>query len=276
MSSNELFDSSNSGVLNKNSNSLNVGSNELNSNLNVSNSESRVAVVTGSSRGIGAEIVKRLASNGYNVVLNYNSSFENAQEICSMFDNVYMFKADVSNVSDVKKLIDFTFERFKRIDLLVNNAGCDLIKMISDTSFDEFDKLIKTNLYSAYFASKFASEIMVRAKSGNIINISSIWGNAGSSMETAYSVSKAGIDGLTKSLAKELGPSNIRVNSIAPGIIDTSMNSFLSDEELSSIVSDIPLERVGTCKDVADVVMMLETCSYITGQVIAVNGGWDI
>lgn len=276
MSSNELFDSSNSGVLNKNSNSLNVGSNELNSNLNVSNSESRVAVVTGSSRGIGAEIVKRLASNGYNVVLNYNSSFENAQEICSMFDNVYMFKADVSNVSEVKKLIDFTFERFKRIDLLVNNAGCDLIKMISDTSFDEFDKLIKTNLYSAYFASKFASEIMVRAKSGNIINISSIWGNAGSSMETAYSVSKAGIDGLTKSLAKELGPSNIRVNSIAPGIIDTSMNSFLSDEELSSIVSDIPLERVGTCKDVADVVMMLETCSYITGQVIAVNGGWDI
>lgn len=276
MGSNEVLDCSNSRVLNKNSCSLNVDSSDLKSNLIAGSSCSKVAVVTGSSRGIGAEVVKRLASSGYNVVLNYNSSFESAKEICKKFNNVYMFKADVSEVSEVKKLIDFSFEKFKRIDLLVNNAGCDLIKMISDTSFDEFDKLMKTNLYSAYFASKFASEIMVKAKSGNIINISSIWGNTGSSMETAYSVSKAGIDGLTKSLAKELGPSNIRVNSIAPGIIDTSMNSFLSDEELSSIVSDIPLERIGTCKDVADVVMMLENCSYITGQVIAVNGGWDI
>lgn len=240
------------------------------------NIEPKVAIVTGSSRGIGAEIVKILASNGYNVVLNYNSSFDSAKEICDNFDNVCMFQADVSSVSEVKKLIDFAFSKFRKIDLLVNNAGCDLIKLISDTSFEEFDKLLKTNLYSAYFASKFASEIMCRQKSGHIINISSIWGNTGSSMETAYSVSKAGIDGLTKSLAKELGPSNIRVNSIAPGIIDTSMNAFLSTDELSSIVEDIPLERVGTCKDVADTVIMLEKCSYITGQVIAVNGGWNI
>ena len=135
---------------------------------------------------------------------------------------------------------------------------------------------MKTNLYSAYFASSYASDFMIKEKQGNIINISSIWGQIGGSMETAYSVSKAGLDGLTKSLAKELGPSNIRVNSIAPGIIDTSMNNFLNETELSEIENDIPLERIGTPEDVANTVLMLEKCDYITGQVIAVNGGWNI
>lgn len=236
----------------------------------------KVSIVTGSSRGIGAKIVEKLASNGYNVVLNFNSSYFEAKKICDQFDNVCMFKADVSNVSEVKSLVDFTIQKFGKIDLLVNNAGCDLVKTISDTSFDDFDKVIKTNLYSAYFASKFVSDCMVREKSGHIINISSIWGETGASMETAYSVSKAGVDGLTKSLAKELAPSNIRVNSISPGIIDTSMNDFLNNDELKSIVNDIPLEKVGSCCDIADAVLMLEKCSYITGQVIRVNGGWYI
>lgn len=236
----------------------------------------KVAIVTGGSRGIGAEIVKTLAVNGYNVILNYNNSVKKAKEIELNYSNVFSFKADVSNANEIEKLINFAIDKFGKIDLLVNNAGIDLYKSINDTTFDEFDVLMKTNLYSAYFASKFASKAMINAKSGNIINISSIWGKVGASMETAYSVSKAGLDGLTKSLAKELGPSNIRVNSIAPGIIDTDMNKFLNKDELNSIKEDIPLERIGKTSDVADAVLMLENCNYITGQVISVNGGWYI
>jgi 3-oxoacyl-[acyl-carrier protein] reductase len=239
-------------------------------------SESKVAVVTGSSRGIGAAIAKALAENGYNVILNYNKSKNLAEEIADDYDNVVTFKADVSKVSEVKKLINFAIDNFGKIDLLVNNAGVDLYKSINETTLEEFDNVMKTNLYSAYFASSYASDFMIKEKQGNIINISSIWGQIGGSMETAYSVSKAGLDGLTKSLAKELGPSNIRVNSIAPGIIDTSMNNFLNETELSEIENDIPLERIGTPEDVANTVLMLEKCDYITGQVIAVNGGWNI
>lgn len=238
--------------------------------------DSKVCIVTGASRGIGAEIARLLAGNGYEVVLNYNLSYELAKAISDEFDNVHIFKADVSNVTEMKALVDFALNKFSKIDLLVNNAGCDLIKTINDTSFEDFDRVMKTNLYSAYFMCKFVSESMIREKHGNIINISSIWGSIGASMETAYSVSKAGVDGLTKALAKELGPSGIRVNSISPGIVDTSMNSFLTEDERKDIESEIPLERIGTCKDVADTVLMLEKCPYITGQVIGVNGGWNI
>ena len=147
---------------------------------------------------------------------------------------------------------------------------------MSDTSDSDFDTVLRNNLYSAFYLSKEVSPYMINAKSGLIINISSIWGIVGASCEMAYSVSKAGLDAMTKSLAKELGPSNIRVNSIAPGIIDTDMNSFLSKEELSEIVNDIPLERIGLPSDVADTVLFLDKNSYITGQVIQVTGGWNL
>lgn len=240
------------------------------------NIESKVAIVTGGSKGIGASIVKKLAQNGYIVVLNYNKSEKEAKEIEDKFDNVYVFKADISNYDEVKAVIDFTINKFKKIDLLINNAGIDLIKTINDTKIEEFDKILKTNLYSAFYTSKEVSKYMINNKSGKIINISSIWGIIGASCEMAYSVSKAGLDAMTKSLAKELGPSNIQVNSIAPGIIDTDMNKFLSKEEKEQIISEIPLEHIGNVEDVADCVLFLANANYITGQVIQVNGGWNI
>lgn len=236
----------------------------------------KVAIVSGGSRGIGASIVETLASSGFDVVLNYRFSADKANNIASKFSNVVTFQADVSDHAQVKSLVDFTISKFGRIDLLVNNAGIDFINTLSDTSDSDFDKVLKNNLYSAFYLSKEVSPYMINAKSGLIINISSIWGIVGASCEMAYSVSKAGLDAMTKSLAKELGPSNIRVNSIAPGIIDTDMNSFLSKEELSEIVNDIPLERIGLPSDVADTVLFLEKSSYITGQVIQVTGGWNL
>lgn len=240
------------------------------------NTTKKVAIVTGGSRGIGAEIVKTLAKNGYNVVLNYNHSEKEAKEIASNFSNVEIFKANVANYEEIKKLIEFTISKFGQIDLLVNNAGIDLIKTITETSYEEFDNIMKTNLYSAFLASKEASNYMIKEKSGSIINISSIWGITGASCEVAYSISKAGMDGLTKSLAKELGPSNIRVNSIAPGIIDTDMNKTFTESEKKEITNAIPLGKIGTPKDVADCLLFLAENTYITGQVIEINGGWNI
>lgn len=236
----------------------------------------KVAIVSGGSRGIGASIVETLASSGFDVVLNYRFSANKANDIASKFSNVVTFQADVTDHAQVKSLVDFTISKFGRIDLLVNNAGIDFINTLSDTSDSDFDMVLRNNLYSAFYLSKEVSPYMINAKSGLIINISSIWGIVGASCEMAYSVSKAGLDAMTKSLAKELGPSNIRVNSIAPGIIDTDMNSFLSKEELSEIVNDIPLERIGLPSDVANTVLFLDKNSYITGQVIQVTGGWNL
>ena len=236
----------------------------------------KVAIVTGGSRGIGANIVKNLADNNYDVVFTYLNSEKESFEIDTNYANAYCFKADVSKEEDIKNLVSFTLNKFKKCDLLINNAGIDLLKTISDTTTEDFEKVLKTNLYSAFWLSKEISKIMVNQKSGHIINISSIWGSIGASCETAYSISKAGMDGLTKSLAKELGPSNIRVNSISPGIINTKMNSFLSEEDRKEIIDEIPLGRIGEAKDIADAVLMLDKCTYITGQIIGVNGGWHV
>ena len=240
------------------------------------NMQTKVAIVTGSSRGIGAEIVKTLSSNNYNVILNYNKSKELAEKISKEFKNVYLFKADVSNYVNVKNLIDFAITKFGKIDLLVNNAGIDLVKTITDTTPQDFDNVLKTNLYSAFYTSKEVSKYMINQKSGHIINISSIWGITGASCEMAYSVSKAGLDAMTKSLAKELGLSNIRVNSIAPGIIDTEMNSFLTEKEKNELYEEIPLKKMGTTNDIASCVLFLENNPYITGQILQVNGGWNM
>ena len=240
------------------------------------NIQTKIAIVTGASRGIGAEIVKTLSKNNYTVVLNYNKSKNLAEKIANEFANVYTFKTDVSKYDEVQHLIDFTINKFGRIDLLVNNAGIDLIKPINDTSLEDFDNVLKTNLYSAFYSSKEASKYMINQKSGHIINISSIWGLIGASCEMAYSVSKAGLDAMTKSLAKELGLSNIRVNSIAPGIIDTEMNSFLSEDEKKDLYKEIPLGKMGTKKEVANCVLFLENNPYITGQILQVNGGWNM
>ena len=240
------------------------------------NIANKVAIVTGGAKGIGASIVKKLAQNGYNVILNYNKSESQAKAIENEFSNVYIFKANVSNYEEVKSLVDFTINKFGKIDLLVNNAGIDLVKTINDTSIEDFDNILKNNLYSAFYTSKEVSKYMINSKAGKIINISSIWGIIGASCEMAYSVSKAGVDAMTKSLAKELGPSNIQVNSIAPGIIDTDMNKFLSEEEKKQIIEEIPLEHIGKTEDIAETVLFLSNSDYITGQVVQVNGGWNV
>ena len=240
----------------------------------------KTVIVTGGSRGIGAAIVVELAKNNYNVVLNYNNSEEKAKKIQKELKeqgiNIEIFKADVSKREDVKKLVKFTIEKYNNIDILINNAGIDQIKPFMDITNEDWNKIIQTNLNSVFYCSQEVLKNMIHNKKGCIINISSIWGITGASCEVAYSVSKAGIDGMTKALAKEMGLSNIRVNSIAPGIVDTDMNKELSFEELQELKNEIPLGRVAAPEEIVKSVKWLIDDEYVTGQIISVNGGWNI
>lgn len=240
----------------------------------------KTVIVTGGSRGIGAAIVVELAKNNYNVVLNYNNSEEKAKktqkELKEQGINIEIFKADVSKREYVKKLVNFTIEKYNNIDILINNAGIDQIKPFMDITNEDWNKIIQTNLNSVFYCSQEVLRNMIHNKKGCIINISSIWGITGASCEVAYSVSKAGIDGMTKALAKEMGLSNIRVNSIAPGIVDTDMNKELSFEELQELKNEIPLGRVAAPEEIVKSVKWLIDDEYVTGQIISVNGGWNI
>lgn len=234
----------------------------------------KVVVVTGGSRGIGAEIVKFLAKLGYKVVLNYNKSESYAQDVKKELNNVEIFKADVSKKEEANALIDFAIKKYGKIDVLINNAGIAQTKLFTEITDEDWNNIINTNLNSAFYCSREAVKNMIHNKSGLIINISSIWGITGASCEVAYSTSKAAINGFTKALAKELGPSNIRVNAIAPGIINTEMNSYLSEDELKNIKEEIPLEKIGDPVDIAKCVKWLIEDNYTTGQIISINGGW--
>ena len=233
----------------------------------------KVVVVTGSSRGIGANIVKTLAKKGYRVILNYNKSENYAQNVQKELINVDIFKADVSKKEEAVSLINFAIEKYGKIDVLINNAGISQSKLFTDLTDEDWNNIINSNLNSAFFCSREAAKNMIHNKSGLIINISSIWGITGASCEVAYSTSKAALNGFTKALAKELGPSNIRVNAIAPGIINTDMNNYLSNEELESIKEEIPLERIGETIDISKCVEWLIKDNYTTGQIISINGG---
>lgn len=240
----------------------------------------KVVVITGGSRGIGAEIVKKLAGDKYRVILNYNKSEKEAKKIKEDLQknniNIEIFKADVSKREEVKELIDFAINKFGKIDVLINNAGISQAKLFTDLTDEDWNNMIQTNLTSVFYCTQEAIKNMISRKEGLIINISSIWGVTGSSCEVHYSVAKAGIDGMTKALAKEVGPSNIRVNSIAPGIIDTDMNKAYTDEEIKDIIEDIPLNKIGKKVDIARCVEWLIEDEYTTGQVISINGGWLI
>ena len=240
----------------------------------------KTAIITGGAQGIGRAISIVLAKNGYNVVINYNNSEKEALELKKYIENnngiAEVFKADLTKREEAKNLIEFTIEKFKKIDVLINNAGISLIKLFTDYTDEDWSKIINSNLYSAFCTTQEAVKFMIDKKQGCIINISSIWGEVGASCESLYSVSKAGVDALTKSLAKELGPSNIRVNSIAPGIINTRMNKHLSNEEIKDIEEEIPLEKIGKPEDIAKCVEWLVDDNYTTGQIISINGGWSI
>ena len=241
---------------------------------------SKVAIVTGGAKGIGAEIVRTLAENGYIVILNYNNSKVQAEELKNEMlqkgFNIEVVKADVSNRNEVNSLIEFAIKKFKKIDILVNNAGISLEGLFTDVSEEMWQKIINVNLNSVFNCTQEVLKYMIKEKSGRIINISSIWGETGASCEVAYSTTKAAINGMTKALAKEVGLSNIRVNAIAPGIINTEMNSRLSYEELEQIKEQIPLNRIGNTKDIARCVKWLVEDEYTTGQIISINGGWYI
>lgn len=239
----------------------------------------KTIIVTGGSRGIGAAIVKELAKD-YNIVLNYNNSEEAAKQIQKELKekgiNIEIFKADVSKREEVKELVKYSLDKFKNIDVLINNAGIAQSKLFLDITDEDWNKMMQVNLNSVFYCTQEVLENMIHNKKGCIINISSIWGLTGASCEVHYSVAKAGIDGMTKALAKELAPSNIRVNSIAPGIIATDMCSDYSEEEIQEINNEIPLGRFGEGIDIAKCAKWLIEDNYTTGQVISPNGGWVV
>ena len=240
----------------------------------------KTVIVTGGSRGIGAAIVKELAEENYNIVLNYNKSEEAAKQIQEELKekgiNIEIFKADVSKREEVKALVQFAIDKFNNIDVLINNAGIAQEKSFMDITDEDWNRMLQVNLNSVFYCTQEVLENMIHNKKGCIINISSIWGITGGSCEVHYSVAKAGIDGMTKALAKELAPSNIRVNSIAPGIIATDMCMDYTEEEIKEINSQIPLGKFGEGIDIAKCAKWLIEDNYTTGQVISPNGGWVI
>ena len=238
----------------------------------------KTVIVTGGARGIGKAIVLSLAEVGYKVVLNYNKSEKEALEIKELLTEkgqiVEIYKADVSKKEEVEGLVNFTIQKFGKVDVLINNAGIYNFNLIQDIEEAEWDEIINTNLKSVFLCSQAVIKDMLKRKDGLVINISSIDGEKGAAGEVHYVASKAGIDGITKALARELGPSNIRVNSIAPGAINTDMNKDITDEDWKVVIDETPLRKLGKPEDVAKCVKWLIDDEFMTGQVISINGGW--
>lgn len=239
----------------------------------------KCAVITGATRGIGREIALKYASLGANIVINYRSSDAEAVELKNELEklgvNTLIVKADVSDFEQASNLINEAKNTFGKIDILVNNAGITKDTLIIRMTEEDFDKVIEVNLKGAFNCLRAVSPIMLKQKSGKIINMSSVVGLLGNPGQVNYCASKAGVIGMTKSLARELGSRNINVNAIAPGFIDTDMTKVLTDEQKKSMLSQVPLKRLGSTEDVANLAAFLasDQSNYITGQVISVDGG---
>jgi len=242
--------------------------------------EKKTVFITGASRGIGRSIALKFAAQGYHVLINCRIS---ADELAAVRDEILalpegscqMLVGDVGNPDDVRQMFALLSEETALPDVLINNAGTAHIGLLSEMSDDQWSTVIQTNLSAVFYCSRAAIPAMVRQKQGKIINISSMWGISGASCEAAYSASKAGVHGLTQALAKELAPSNIQVNAVACGVIDTAMNSQLNAEERAQLAEDIPAGRFGSAEEVAALVWDLANGpDYLTGQVIALNGGY--
>lgn len=240
---------------------------------------SKTILVTGGSRGIGAEIAKQFAQSGYNVAINYNRSDDKAQalknEISANGGVAEIFKADVSEYNTVKQMIENIYSTFGFIDVLVNNAGISQQILFTEITPEQWATMISTNLTSVYNCCNCVLPRMISEHKGCIINIASMWGETGGSCEVHYSSAKAGVIGLTKALAKEVGPSNIRVNCVSPGVVMTDMMSSFTQETLDALTDETPLCKLGNSTDIANAVLFLadEKASFITGQVLGVNGG---
>ncbi|MBQ6897356.1 MAG: SDR family oxidoreductase [Clostridia bacterium] len=239
----------------------------------------KVALVTGGAKGIGAAIVKKLCKDGYSVAINYNKSEQRALSLCSFCASegftVLPVRCDVSSSSEVEKMFTEIEEKLGTVEVLVNNAGISIWGLFDTVTDEQWAEIIGTNLTGTFNCTRRAVPAMLKNKYGRIINISSVWGQEGASCEAAYSASKAGVIGLTKALAKEYAPSEITVNCICPGVIDTDMMSRFSDEEKAEICEDIPAGRMGSPEEVAEAVSFFasENSSYVTGQILGVNGG---
>ncbi len=230
----------------------------------------KTVLVTGGVRGIGESIARAFLKKGYRVCAVYSRDEESAKRMREQGAETY--RADVSKEAEVVAL----FEKVGKVDVLVNNAGVSLIKQIQDISYEEFNRLMAVNMGGAFLCAREAAKGMISRQSGLIVNISSVWGEVGGSCESVYSASKAALIGFTKALAKELGWSKIRVNSVSPGVVDTSMNAHFSKEEIDGLKEEIPLGRLGTGEDVAKAVVYLEENEYVTGIDLPVNGGFSI
>lgn len=242
----------------------------------------KTVVITGSSRGIGRACAILFAKNNYNVIINYNKSKKLAEDLFSDLKeagySVDIFKADISNRFEANSLINYCIGKFGKIDVLINNAGISQNKLFTDITDDDWNEMMGTNLNGIFYTTQKALQYMLPECSGKIINISSIWGMVGGSFEVHYSTSKAAIIGMTKALAKELGPSNIQVNCIAPGVIQTDMLNGIDEEIIEGLREETPLMRIGTVDDIANCALFLasDKSDFITGQVISPNGGFVI
>lgn len=240
----------------------------------------RTVLITGGAKGIGAACAENFARLGCNVVINYLTSetlAKNLQkELSDRGYNVLTVKADVSSKPQVEKMFELADKTFGGVDILINNAGISKIGIFNDFSEEDYDNIFDVNMKSAYLCSKYAVSHMLKKHWGRIINISSMWGLVGASCEVPYSASKAALIGFTKSLAKELAPSGITVNSVAPGFIDTDMNAHISEQDRTDFIESIPISRAGIPMEVAHAAAFFadERSSYITGQVLAVDGGY--
>lgn len=240
----------------------------------------KTAVITGGTRGIGAACANKLYDSGFNIVLVYACDDVTANEFVSGKDmsRIMLVKADVSDFNAMQKMGSDASKRFGGVDVLINNAGIASQKMINDITEFEWDRIFSVNVKGCFNCVKAVLDGMIHNKWGRIINISSMWGQVGASCEVHYSASKAAVIGFTKALAKELAPSGITVNCIAPGVINTDMNSILGENILEELAQETPVGRIGNCEDVANAVEFLaaDKSSFITGQVVGVNGGFVI
>ncbi len=245
------------------------------------NMNNKVALVTGGARGIGRAICRSLANDGFKIAINYNNSEKEAIELkneLSAIAEVEAFKCDVSDSNSVKEMFSEVSEKLGNVNVLVNNAGIAEQVLFTDITDEMWQRMINTNLSSAFYCSREALKNMINEKSGVIINIASMWGEVGASMEVHYSTAKAGLIGMTKALAKEVGLSGVRVNAVSPGVVLTDMMNAFSEKDKEILKDETPLNTLGTPEDIADAVSFLvsDKARFITGQVLSVNGGFVI
>ncbi|MDF2473085.1 MAG: hypothetical protein K0R21_867 [Anaerocolumna sp.] len=241
--------------------------------------ETKTVLITGSSRGIGKAIALKFAREGYNVVINCihreADLLKTRDEILSLGAGCLAFVGDISNYQTAAKLFQSVHWEFGNIDILINNAGVSYIGLFTDMTPSDWDHIISTNLTSVFNCCRLAVPSMIANHAGKIVNVSSVWGSVGASCEVAYSASKGAVNSFTKALAKELAPSNIQVNAVACGAIDTEMNQFLSEEERNSLIEEIPANRLGRSEEVANFVYQLTRGNeYLNGQIIHLDGAW--